>query len=142
MRKPNSFSVTRIPCSCGTLRFCAEDPKFPIRFDPELNEYSFEHSLGRNKKSSMIIYHCPMCGGVASESRRSALHARMSKKEAMRLRATTEGSTSLEDIENALGGYLGSEYDFPSTGQRPCSGRKARQPAWVKQASELPGERM
>jgi hypothetical protein len=103
MRKPNSFSVTRIRCSCGTLKRGAQDPNLPIRFDPELNEYSFEHLLPRNRRVSMIIYHCPMCGGVASESKRSKLFAAVSKREALRLKAITDGLESVRDIENTLG---------------------------------------
>ena len=103
MRKPNRFSVTKTPCSCGCLKHGARDPLLPIRFDAKLNEYSFEHSLGRNKTISMIIYHCPMCGGVASESRRSELSVRVSKREVVRLTAMPQGLKTVESIDNALG---------------------------------------
>jgi hypothetical protein len=103
MGKLNSFSVTRIRCSCGYLARKAEDPSFTIRFDAELNEYSFEHTLPGGSTVSMMIYHCPMCGGVASDSKRDKLFAEVPKKEALRLKAIIDDLKTVQDIESTLG---------------------------------------
>jgi hypothetical protein len=103
MSKPNSFSVTRIRCSCGYLARKATDPNLPIRFDAELNEYSFEYTLPGGSKVSMMIYHSPMCGGVASESKRAELFAAVPKREALRLKAIIDDLNTVQDIENTLG---------------------------------------
>ncbi|HXC28096.1 MAG TPA: hypothetical protein VNV38_09080 [Stellaceae bacterium] len=73
---------------------------YPIKFDEELNEYSFEDKV---LNGSLMIYHCPFCGGVASESRRDSLFAKVSGKEAVRLRALVANLHTKEAIEAALG---------------------------------------
>lgn len=98
-----SIQVTSIPCSCGYLARSAADPNLPVKFDAELNEYSFEHYLANGTKVSMLIYHCPMCGGVASESRRRNLFANISDEEVLRLEALYGKIETFEDIERNLG---------------------------------------
>ncbi len=39
MAKRNYASVTEVACTCGYLEESARDPKLPIKFDAELNEY-------------------------------------------------------------------------------------------------------
>lgn len=73
---------------------------FPIRFDAELNEYSFEDVT---KGSSLMIYHCPMCGGVASESKRGDLFRQVPPKEWARLGSMTNQLRTVAEIESALG---------------------------------------
>jgi hypothetical protein len=101
MWKP--ISVTKVACSCGYLARSAQDPNVPVKFDAELNEYSFEITSPSGAKISMIIYHCPLCGGVASESKRPELFATVSKKEAARLERITRQLKTVQDIETSLG---------------------------------------
>jgi hypothetical protein len=73
---------------------------YPIKFDEELKEYSFED---KSLNSSLMIYHCPFCGGVASESKRGDLFAKVSSKEASRVGALIINLDTTEAIEAALG---------------------------------------
>ena len=93
-------SVTQTRCSCGFLERTARERLFPIKFDPKLNEYSFEDAT---TGSSMMIYHCPWCGGVASESKRGDLFRHVPIKEWGRLNSLTNQLRSLAEIESALG---------------------------------------
>jgi hypothetical protein len=78
----------------------ARSAMFPIKFDERLNEYSFEDEA---RHASLMIYHCPMCGGVASASRRSVLFRRVGIKEFVRLDKLTNQLRTIADIEGALG---------------------------------------
>jgi hypothetical protein len=93
-------SVTQVPCSCGYLERAAQSGIVPIKFDKELNEYSFED---KSVNASVVIYHCPFCGGVASESKRGDLFAKVSPQEASRVGALIRHLNTIEAIEAALG---------------------------------------
>jgi hypothetical protein len=103
MTKPNFHSVTDIPCSCGYLGRRMKDESLPVTFDPELNEYSFETILSGGTKKFERIYHCPLCGGVASESNRPTLFETLTNKEARRLERIIDKIRAIEDIEAYLG---------------------------------------
>jgi hypothetical protein len=97
---PTPVSVTQTPCSCGYLKRAAQSGIAPIKFDEELNEYSFED---KSANASVVIYHCPFCGGIASESKRGDLFAKISPREASRVGALIRHLDTVEGIEAALG---------------------------------------
>ncbi len=99
----NPISVTETRCSCGYLERGSLDPNSPLKYDPNLTEYSFEHTLAQGTKVSTMIYHCPMCGGVAPPSRRDELFASIPAGEASRLRILIRGIETLANIERVLG---------------------------------------
>jgi hypothetical protein len=96
-------SVTEAPCTCKYLEDSAADPNTPIRYDPELNEYSIIYACGPDGYGSMCIYHCPFCGGRTPESRREELFAAVPDSEYERLRALTAGIKSIDDAVRILG---------------------------------------
>jgi hypothetical protein len=97
---PTPVSVTQTRCSCGYLKRAARSGIAPIKFDEEVNEYSFED---KSVNASVVIYHCPFCGGVASESKRGDLFAKVSPREAGRVGALIRHLDTAEGIEAALG---------------------------------------
>jgi hypothetical protein len=97
---PTPVSVTQTPCTCGYLERAAQSAIAPIKFDEALNEYTFED---KTSNSSIAIYHCPWCGGVASASKRDALFASVSPKEAARVGALVRHLDTTQAIESALG---------------------------------------
>lgn len=96
-------SVTEISCTCGYLEGSAADPNLPIRYNPEFNEYSFVWSSGPDEYGEAYIYHCPMCGGRAPESRRHEVFAEVPYSEYERLHALTSGLKSVDDAIRVLG---------------------------------------
>ena len=103
MSKPTHASVTELPCSCGYLARSARDSRSPVRFDAESNEYYFDHRLPTGTTLSIVLYHCPMCGGVASESQRDKLFAPVSDDEVRRLDSLIHDIQTVQDIERSLG---------------------------------------
>jgi hypothetical protein len=103
LRKPTAASVTDMPCRCGSLERDARDSNLPIRFDPQCNEYYFEFTLPKGTKLSLVIYHCPMCGGVASESKRDSAFVALSKEEALRVGALVRDLETMDEIVSKLG---------------------------------------
>jgi hypothetical protein len=103
MKKPTFASVTEIPCSCGYLDGCARDSSVPVKYDPYLNEYSFNYTLPKGTPVSLPIYHCPMCGGVASESKRDQLFATVSDEEVERLNALIGTAKSIAEVVRDIG---------------------------------------
>jgi hypothetical protein len=74
-----------------------------VRFDAEYNEYYFDHRSPTGTTVSIVLYHCPMCGGVASESKRSESLANVSEQEALRIEALIRDLHTVQDIESSLG---------------------------------------
>lgn len=99
MSKPTFASVTDVACTCGSLQRSADDPDLPIEFDPKTNEYQFTyHSpVGNGLSGSMVIYHCPFCGGAAPPSKRASLFAVVSHREKERLDAMFDQIKTLDD---------------------------------------------
>jgi len=100
-RKPTFASVTSLRCTCKYLENASEDPRIPIVFDAELNEYHIT-SIGKNPGHSMI-YHCPFCGGAAPKSKRASLFATVTHDEERRLRDLTRGLTTIEAVTKKFG---------------------------------------
>jgi len=100
-----SFSVTNKPCKCGYLERSANDPDNPVFFDREVNEYHF-----RGAGHKLAIYHCPFCGGKASDSHRENLFAVIPFEESNRLHELTKNIKTLEETLSVLGE---PEYETP-----------------------------
>lgn len=103
MGKPTYASVTEIPCSCGYLENSARDQNVPIVFDPRSNEYHIEAERPTGTKVSVVIYHCPFCGGAAPESQRDKLFVEIPDDERRRLEDMVREIKSLKDVERMLG---------------------------------------
>src|SRR6185369_12378847 len=86
-------------CKCEWLERAADDPKCPVEFDAELNEYH----LVRGPEDYMLIYYCPYCGGSAPKSKRSRLFYTLTDVERQRLVDLTKDMRILEDVISAFG---------------------------------------
>ncbi len=104
MVKRTHSSVTEELCCCDYLERAAIDPESPIEFDTVTNEYQFKfQGPGGKGKGSLIIYHCPFCGGAAPESLRSALFETVTSSERERLDILCKDIYTLDDAINILG---------------------------------------
>ena len=86
-------------CKCEWLERAAEDPKCPVEFDAELNEYH----LVRGPKDHMMIYYCPFCGGSAPKSKRDKLFHILTDTERRRLCELTKDMRTVQDVMTAFG---------------------------------------
>jgi hypothetical protein len=109
MAKPTHASVTEEPCICRYLEQAADDPRSPIVYDAELNEYNFEYPSPCGDgtcevgKASLRIYHCPFCGGAAPKSKRELLFAVIPPEEEHRLYKLLGGLKTLDEVIQVLG---------------------------------------
>src|ERR1700681_961480 len=79
-------SVTKTVCTCMYLGQAADDPRSPIVFDADTGEYQFTYQEPEcTGPSSLVIYHCPFCGGAAPESKRHLRFAVIPAAEEQRL---------------------------------------------------------
>jgi hypothetical protein len=102
--KATYASVTEQRCACDYLQNAANDPDNPIIFDERTGEYQFTYQQSDcHGHSSLVIYHCPFCGGVAPESKRALLFAVVSEDEESRLAEILRGIKSLKDAIAKLG---------------------------------------
>ena len=116
MSEQSPPTVTDAPCCCGFVLRSAADPDGPIKHDPDFDEYYFEHKTPDGSVGRLIIYHCPMCGGVASRSRRKGKFHNVSEAEIVRLQALIRGIATVADIERVLGKPDDDELFVPPTG--------------------------
>jgi|SRR5690348_14487822 hypothetical protein len=98
-----TLSVTNVPCKCGFPQNAAEDKSFPVRFDPEFNEYYFDHTLSPGDTLSIRLSHCPVCGGVTAKSKRAESFVELSDDEMKRIHEQAGSYKSAKEIEHALG---------------------------------------
>jgi hypothetical protein len=103
MRRPNVLSVTDAPCPCGLLDRNARDRHFPLRFDAKYDEYYLDLILPKGTKFSLLVNHCPMCGGVASESKRRDAFTVVTGQEAARVHALIRAVKTVEEIIGKFG---------------------------------------
>ncbi len=102
MARPNSQSVTTVPCTCGYLERCANDPNSPFIFDETLNEYHFTFKI-HDRDAELMIYHCPWCGGVASDSHRGSLFHDLKTDSCDEICEKTASCNTLDEVISILG---------------------------------------
>ena len=84
--RPTFASVADVQCACDYLQRSADDPNNPIVFDADTGEYHFTYrEPDCHGPSTLVIYHCPFCGGAAPESKRQLLFAVIPAEEDQRL---------------------------------------------------------
>jgi hypothetical protein len=125
MEKRNFASVTDVPCTCSFLERSARDPSLPIVYDQESNEYHIEFEA-RGKVTgtgSLMIYHCPFCGGTAPKSQRDKLFAVIPRDEADRL---YELFSNIKTLDEVLQQFGEATFDLPDGDgtERPEKGGK------------------
>ena len=96
-------SVTELPCVCRFLDHVVNDERFPVRRDTQTAEYYLDHLLPDGATLSIRLYHCPICGGVASASKRDEYFADLSDSELRRIASELGHLTTLRQIEGQLG---------------------------------------
>jgi hypothetical protein len=89
------------PCDCKWLENAANDPHVPVVFDRDLNEYHI--TRGGELGGSMLIYHCPFCGGSAPKSARDELFATITHEEMHRLQELTRNIHTVPEMLAKLG---------------------------------------
>lgn len=89
-------------CSCKIVKLWAKDPRIPIEFDKELNEYSIVYR-DPSGNHSLLLYHCPRCGGRLPKSRRNELFFKPSRSECRRLEKLLRGVQSIDAVVKILG---------------------------------------
>ena len=103
-------SVTDVDCSCGYLQRAADDPDVPIRFEASTGEYQFIYPAEVGGQATLIIFHCPFCGGAAPRSKRELLFHVIPDAEEERLK---ELLLPIETIADALERFGEPEFDSP-----------------------------
>ena len=123
--RPTFASVTDAPCKCGFLRRGADDPRLPIVFDKPTGEFHFQwRPSDAHGYASLVLYHCPFCGGAAPRSKRALLFHVIPLNEEGRLNRLLEGVTTIRRALRKLGK---PDYDNPhgsgtQTPERPGRG--------------------
>ena len=87
-------------CKCGALARMADDPKDPVEFDADLNEYHLPH---KDNTGYSLIYFCPLCGGRAPASKRGNLFQKLDQAERHRLSELTKDLHTVQDLIAAFG---------------------------------------
>lgn len=117
MSKPTHSSVTELACECRYLENAADDPASPIIFDERTGEFQFEYHETRQSRlkhlssalwgdrpyATLIIYHCPFCGGAAPESKRDLLFEIIPREEEARLAEQLKPIKTIDDAIRLLG---------------------------------------
>jgi hypothetical protein len=86
-------------CDCEWFERAARDPKCPVEFDAELNEFNIKTADG----GLMRMYHCPFCTGRAPDSLRAEQFAQVPAEEVARLHRLTRDLRTEDDVIAALG---------------------------------------
>ena len=101
---PTFASVTDTACTCGYLQRAADDLTVPIVFDPLTAEFHFKYGQAAGEAaSSLVIYHCPFCGGAAPRSKRRLLFAVIPPEEEERLAAVLARVRTIRSALKRLG---------------------------------------
>lgn len=95
-------SKTNVLCDCMALTRWSDDPSVPIKFDERLGEYHIVIQTPHGE-GSVIIRHCPFCGGKTPASKRGRLFARIPDEEITRLIRLTQALKTVDDVLAALG---------------------------------------
>jgi hypothetical protein len=86
------------PCECKWLERADANPKVPISFDFELNEFHLHYPGGQ-----LMIYYCPFCGGTAPESLRDTFFTVITPDEEARLTGLTSDLKTVDALIAAFG---------------------------------------
>jgi hypothetical protein len=78
----------------------AADPKNPVEFDPQLNEY---HLMQKGDGGYSLMYFCPWCGGKTPQSQRGSLSHSLTDAERQRLAELTKNLRTEQEVIAALG---------------------------------------
>jgi hypothetical protein len=98
-------SITDTPCTCGYLERAVEDPNTPVVYDRTTGEYCFTWGKPDDDDGvcTLIIFHCPFCGGTAPDSKRHLLFEDISEEERLRLEALLKPIQTIEQARHTLG---------------------------------------
>ena len=99
---PTFASVTSTPCTCGVLEQHAAMAGSPIVFDPQTAEYHITFGQS-DAQGTLVIYHCPFCGGAAPKSKRHLLFAVIPPEEEARLATLLQPIKTIRDALTRLG---------------------------------------
>src|SRR5690606_34277173 len=121
-RKPTFASVTTTQCTCDYLQTAADEPTNPITFDDRTGEYQFTYSEdGGKSPATLVIYHCPWCGGAAPRSKRPLLFEVVPRDEEQRLAELLKPIQTMRDVFEALGDPDFDDYSKTQTVERDGS---------------------
>jgi hypothetical protein len=102
--RPTYASVTAEPCTCKYLANAADDPRIPIFFDERTHEYQYTYQESEcSGLSTLVIYHCPFCGGTAPASKRHLLFHVIPHEEEDRLAAMLSPIRTIREALERLG---------------------------------------
>ena len=119
-QKATFASVTTKLCACRWPHDVAAEPENGVAFDKETKAYVFLTPGG----GTLMIYHCPFCGGAMPRSPRAERFAHVTEAEVARL---TKLTSSVRSIAGAVR-VLGKPEDDRADGllvRTPAKGRKA-----------------
>lgn len=88
-------------CRCGNPARWAEDPAFPVEYDPQTSEFNVVH--GRSGKARWRMFFCPSCGGRLPESQRQSLFTIPSDEERQEVVPLLEGIHDAASMQRVLG---------------------------------------
>ena len=110
-------------CDCGWLENAANDPHVPVVYDRQVNEYHITRAgeLG----GTLMIYHCPFCGGSAPKSKRDQLFATITHEEIHRLQELVQ---DIKTVGQTLTRFGPPDEDL-ATGQGITSPEKDGEPS-------------
>jgi hypothetical protein len=98
------------PCDCGFLQRSADDPDLPIQFGERLNEYVIAYTKPDGIEGTLLLRHCPFCGGKSPQSKRASQFAVIPSAEEMRLLDITR---SLHTVDEAIASLGPPDADIP-----------------------------
>ena len=113
-------SVTTKSCKCKWPDNVSAEPENGVQFDSRTNEYQLLTRSG----GTLVLYHCPFCGGAMPRSKRRELFAHITEAELQRLGALTSGLVSVDDAIRVLGKPQ-HDHATGSVERAPSKGRRA-----------------
>ena len=90
-------------CTCDWLKNAADDPRFPIEYDRQNNEFKLCCQLEGGEIGYTVLHFCPFCGGKAPDIRKEQSFTQLSEQEFLRLQELTQQIKSIEDAFRILG---------------------------------------
>lgn len=105
MPKASSRSVTEINCKCRVIQDLIARKMGPFQYNEEMNEYHIFDG-----KSSTKLYHCFVCGGVLSESKRDEKFYAVDNEEMNRIKNLC---SEIKTIQEAISKLGNPDFDYP-----------------------------